>query len=122
MCCVCVCVPCSCVYLLLPYFLLPLLFPPSPTPCLSSGGLDYVIEATELLFLPNVANSVATTTILDDKMLEETEMYNLTLRISQSLTSVLVSEPSEAQIHIEDNDGMLLCYAYRACVYAPHAT
>ena len=103
--------------------------PPSPSsrpPVLSSGGLDYVIEAAELLFLPNIAHSVATTTIYDDKILEGTETYNLTLRISQSPTTVLVSEPSEALIHIEDNDGMLLHIQglLRACmhVYIPQAT
>ena len=135
--CVCVCActcmdACSCVYLPLPYFLLPLFplplpppslpslspFSPPPGPGLSSGGLDYVIEATELLFLPNIAHSVATTTIYDDKILEGTETYNLTLRISQSPTTVLVSEPSEALIHIEDNDGMLLHIhrLIRACI------
>ena len=96
----------------LPLPLSPFLSPPpslpSPPPGLSSGGLDYVIEATELLFLSNIAHSVATTTIYDDKILEGTETYNLTLRVSQSPTTVLVSEPSEALIHIEDNDGMLL--------------
>ena len=105
---------------------LPLPLSPSPPPGLSSGGLDYLIEATELLFLPNIAHSVATTTIYDDKILEGTETYNLTLRVSQSPTTVLVSEPSEALIHIEDNDGKLLSIhtLIRACMCAcvPHAT
>ena len=67
--------------------------------------MDYATQSTELLFLPNMARLVATTIIYNDKMLEGPETYNLTLHIVQSIGSVVVSEPSEALVHIEDNDG-----------------
>ena len=86
----------------------PLLRSPSGGP-----GLDYATETTELVFLPNMAHLFATTTIYDDKLLEGTETYNLTLHIVQSSGSVVVSEPSQALVHIEDNDGMpLLCHTH----------
>ncbi len=68
------------------------------------GGSDYVGAGGTLVFAPGVLASFIVVPIIDDRLIEATETFTVTLRISDPTTGAKLGAFSNATVSILDND------------------
>ncbi|GDY18897.1 hypothetical protein LBMAG56_02420 [Verrucomicrobiota bacterium] len=68
------------------------------------GGSDYVAASGTLVFAPGVLASFIVVPIIDDRLIEPTETFTVTLRIIDPTTGAKLGAFSNATVSILDND------------------
>ena len=72
------------------------------TVCSIAATLDYEEQLVELLFRSGQEKHCVNITILDDRLLEDQEEFNVTLMV---LESRVILNPDAAVVYIDDDDG-----------------
>ena len=69
------------------------------------GGVDYAPGPYSISFFPNQTLAPLTIAIINDYVLEDNEMFHLTISASSLPNNVNVGKPDQATMIIEDDDG-----------------
>ena len=78
--------------------------------------MDYTVESYKVTFPANNTRAPLRVAIMEDVMLEHSEMFNLTINASSLPNYVDVSNPFQIPVTILDDDGNHLILLYHVCV------